>query len=178
MADEKMFDVAVYSEQFAEYGDKLNLIRAKSKKVRDYDLIKKEYKSISKSIEKMTEDDGIVKEVRQKYLDILRLSIKELEKDKNVQEYMQVYFSISDILSLLSQSMNDLKKSCPELHAWIALNKKRAYYEDKLSEDASNFKDIEALKETKVAIANFRFLHKDSVDKWEEMYRFGLEFFS
>ena len=163
-------DISKERNKIAEVADRLMKIKNDSDVVKDYLLIARELRRIKMLMEKM-DTDTIIYKTRMEYRIILENTLNTFLEDDNVKKYIETFEEITDMLNYTSSSMQKLRESNPELNAWIALNQKRAYFEEKLFEDPSNYKIQEQLEAVKNAIEAFKKLHKGPVEQWEEYYK-------
>ncbi len=173
-----MLDVLEEKDRLKELTDKLIQVKESSSNVKEWLAINQEVFRQQKHLNMLSSDSKIY-ELKKEYIDTLNEFLTELSESKEVQNYIRISEKISTTLSSKSSFMRKIKSDSPELHSWIAINKKRAYYEDSIRSIMiqSGFRDqeslnklVENLRQVNIELANFRKMYQESVDKWEELY--------
>lgn len=166
-------------DRLKENTDKLKAIKASSEKVREWLTLNNELIRQKKQLLN-TKENSKINYLKREYIELLTNAVDELSEDPEVSSYIKASEKVLSTLSSRSAFMRGIKSTYPELHAWIALNKKRAYYEDMLLKDISSFcfddlselnVVVKKLNEINTELQNFRKKYPDSVEEWEALYK-------
>ncbi len=157
-------------ENILKFNEEIKYLKHRSKIVRDYISLGMELSKMKKEKNMLSYDD-ILYSLKEKYILLIEKQMSMLKEEKDVKLYLDITSKISKISENISKYMDELKKKSPALNSWIALNKKKAYLEERISEGVAVPKSKDALKEVNTTISDLRKDYAESIAEWEELYK-------